>query len=471
MRSRADLARLAAGPATVTTVAVALWLAYGPSFANYDSFYGLVWGAEIADAEKPDFEVSLAPTPKPLGNLAGLVLSVLGDDAERALVLLAFVALGLLGWVVYRLGAEWFGPAAGALAAVIVLTREPILSFGVRAYVDIPYLVLVLAALLAETRRRRAGTPVLLLLGLAGLVRPEAWLFSAAYLGYLARGRPRAEVARHAAIVLAAPAIWALMDLYATGNPLHSLTGTRETAVLLGRRTGLDDVPLTAPRRVGEILREPVLFGGVGGLALTWLYLRRRARLPLVAGGMAAAAFCTLAAAGLPILGRYLLLGSTILAIFCGAGVFGWLELGHRSPARTSWQVFGAIAVVLLIAFTPAQVRRLDRLEAAIGEQAEIRDDLHELADDGALGSDGDPVAVPNHRAVPLLALWLDREPDEIVSAQLERPSRGYFVTPATQRIAEAFVLDPRDPRRLDARVPLGFRLVRQNRSWVVWAH
>ena len=71
------------------------------------------------------------------------------------------------------------------LAAVIVLTRVPILDFGARAYVDIPYAVLVLGALLAETRRPRCGAPVLGLLALAGLIRPEAWLFSAAYVVWL----------------------------------------------------------------------------------------------------------------------------------------------------------------------------------------------------------------------------------------------------------------------------------------------
>ena len=72
-----------------------------------------------------------------------------------------------------------------------MLTRRPVLDFGARAYVDIPYLVLVLAALLVETRRPRAGAPVLALLALAGLIRPEAWLFSAAYVGWLILGGER----------------------------------------------------------------------------------------------------------------------------------------------------------------------------------------------------------------------------------------------------------------------------------------
>ena len=60
----------------------------------------------------------------------------------------------------------------------------PILSYGVRAYVDMPYLLLVLSALLVESRRRRAGAPVLALLALAGLLRPEAWVFSGLYWLY-----------------------------------------------------------------------------------------------------------------------------------------------------------------------------------------------------------------------------------------------------------------------------------------------
>jgi len=110
-------------------------------------------------------------------------------------VALGFLALSACGWVVYRLGVAWFGRAAGALAALILVTRVPLLSYGVRAYVDIPYLLLVLCALLVETRRRRAGAPVLVLLALAGLLRPEAWVFSGLYWIYFVRLTPRTACA------------------------------------------------------------------------------------------------------------------------------------------------------------------------------------------------------------------------------------------------------------------------------------
>ena len=69
------------------------------------------------------------------------------------------------------------GEAQPSLAALIFLTRVPVLSYGVRAYVDLPYLLLVLSALLVESRHRNregepGGAPVLILLPLAA-----AWAF------------------------------------------------------------------------------------------------------------------------------------------------------------------------------------------------------------------------------------------------------------------------------------------------------
>jgi hypothetical protein len=79
-------------------------------------------------------------------------------------------------------------------------------------------------------------------------------------------------------------------------------------------------------------------------------------------------------------------------------------------------------------------------------------------------------VYVPNHRAVPIMAWYLDRAPADFRSAQLEPPRRGLYVAPQTDLVEEKFILDPRDPKRFEVpRQPAGFRPVADNASWVLF--
>ena len=465
------------GEICLTTIGV--WALAGHGLVNYDTLYTLVWGREIAAGRTPDLDVAVAPTPHPLADVGAVLLAPLsnagsglqGQAAMAVVLVLSFVALALLARVVFALGRDWFGTWAGVAAALIVVTRVPVLDFGARAYVDIPYVALVLGALLVETRRPRAGVPVLALLAVAGLLRPEAWLFSLAYLAWLWRA-PRARDPRLIAIAVAAPVLWALSDLAVTGDPLHSLLGTRGNAQTLQRVTGLGEVPLTAPRRLGEILREPVLFGAAGGGILALLWLRRRALLGAAAGVVAIVAFCVLAAAGLPILGRYLLLPAAILAIFCGAGAFGWANLPRGDRRRRPWAWFGLATLVLLVVFTPAQVDRVRALRHALARQDTIQTDLAALvrAPPAAIRPSCAPVTVPNHRPVPLLALQLDVAPRTVVSAQEQRPRHGTWVAPANGGVARDYSLAPRDLDKRIAPPPRGFAPAGADASWRVFA-
>ena len=178
-------------------------------------------------------------------------------------------------WVVYRLGERWFGRAAGALAALLLITRVPILSYGVRAYVDIPYLLLVLARAARSRRRRRArrragaraararrpAAPG----GVGSSPASTGCTCCASHRAGCARARAarrRPTLAALALLAARAPLIWVLSDLAITGDPLWSLTNTRHTAQTLDRVTGIANVPEYIPRRIGEILRPPVLVGG-----------------------------------------------------------------------------------------------------------------------------------------------------------------------------------------------------------------
>jgi len=489
--------------AWVAAVTAALLLVFPVGFPNYDTIYALVWGRELAHGVSPDYGSALPPTPHPLTDLIGLVTTPLGDGAITVTMVIAYASLGLIGYFVYRLGSLWFDRWIGAVAAAIVLTRAPYLSNGLRAYIDLPYIALCLAALTVEAKRPRAGWPVLALLVPAGLLRPEAWFFSFAYLAYLAwnpsRGtdetekvsleradtqsaglsRPAFVQARDAfsvprlpliALAAAAPALWLLFDGITTGNFLYSLTGTQETVETLKRHTGPIDVVLFGPRALGEVLQWPAMVGALGGVVLGFAFLRRRSALGIAAAVLALGAFALLGAAGLAIIARYTMLAAAILAIFVALALLGWrlLEPGH--PWRRRWQLFAGLVALMFLAWLPNQWDLDSRVDTDLTNQARIEADLTDLVDARAFEPLCGRIAVPNHRAIPRLAFGLDVKPSEIVSASEEGvPRRGYFVAAASPFVTHNFILDPNDPTDFDLPVPHGFREVAANDSWRVY--
>jgi hypothetical protein len=517
--------------AWVAAVVAALLLTFPLGFPNYDTIYALVWGRELAHGVSPDYGAALPPTPHPLADLLGLVTTPLGGGAIDATMVIAYLSLGLVAYLVYRLGALWFDRPIGAVAAIFVLTRAPYLSNGLRAYVDLPYIALVLGALLIETKRPKAGWPVLALLIPAGLLRPEAWLFSLAYLAYLlfdfrklfakdwdgegprrtpdegvgtplepadtqkrglirprfvgARGVPTPSLAALASLALAAPILWALFDWITAGSPMYSFTGTQETVETLARKTGPVDLVLYGPRALGEVMQWPGMVGALGGVVLAAAILvshRRSSLFPhydweKIAIGLAAVvlsigAFAVLACAGLAIIARYTMLAGAILAIFVAFALLGWRMLERGHPWRAAWQGFAAIVALMFVVWAPNQYDLLSQVDTDLTNQGQIESDLSELAESGAFEPLCLPISVPNHRAAPRLAFDLEVRPSRIVSSSEQRqPRRGYFLDPASRFVIHNFILDPNDPSRFTTRVPPGFRRIARNKSWVLYRH
>jgi hypothetical protein len=510
--------------AWVAGVSALLLLIFPLGFPNYDTIYALLWGREMAEGMRPDMAAALPPTPHPLAELFGLLTTPLGDGSVDLTMVIAYVSLGLVGYLVYRLGSLWFDRPIGAVAALIVLTRAPYLSNGLRAYVDLPYIALVLGALVIETRRPRAGWPVLTLLALAGLLRPEAWLFSLAYLAYLlldiggrdpteragapdvarvGRGAPGPDAERRLsveradtqsaglirpalvrardnllsprgmgllALALAAPIGWAVFDWITAGSPTYSFTGTRDTVETLERQTGPVDLVLYGPRRLGEVLQWPGMVGAAGGIALGFALLRRRSEVGIAAVVLALGAFAVLAVSGLAILPRYTMLAAAVLAVFTALGLLGWrlLEPGHRW--RRPWQVFAGVIVLMFVVWGPNQYDLLHQVHTDLENQGEIESDLNDLARSDAFEPLCLPISVPNHRAVPRLAFELKIRPSRIVSSSEQRqPRRGYFLEPASPFVIHNFILDPNDTTRFVTTRPPGFREVGRNDSWVLY--
>ena len=350
-----------------------------------------------------------------------------------------------------------------------MLSRYEVLSYGVRAYADLPYVALVLAALAIESRRRQAGWPVLALLALAGLLRPEAWLFAGVYWlsiqhAYSMRGRVAL-----AALVALAPALWVLSDGLVTGHPLWSLTNTRSTAKELHRATGIANVPYYGARRLGEVLGPDGLVGAaLGGVLALWL-TRSRALLGAAAGIVALVAFAIIAAAGLPIQDRYVFLMSAILLVFAGAGLFGWRSLAAEDPRRRLWQAASAVIAVAVLASIAWDVPRFQKTftsskpaDQSLDAQQRIANDLVAIVPHAHCL----PVSVPFATPVPLLALYLHTSPANVEVAQI---GRGTIIVPASAAVRTDVPARPHD-RQITQRIGPGFRQVAANRSWRVYS-
>jgi hypothetical protein len=77
---------------------------------------------------------------------------------------------------------------------------------------------------------------------------------------------------------------------------------------------------------------------------------------------------------------------------------------------------------------------------------------------------------VPTRRPIPLLALWLERDPAAFVDAQAGLPARGTYIVPHTPAVARAYILDKRDRDRRVPRPPPAFEPQRANAAWELWA-
>src|SRR4051812_5706005 len=227
---RAALRRALPGVGVAVAVAALVRLVYAPWYGNYDVRYALLWARDVLHGNTPDYDAAFAPTPHPLSIAWSVVGLPFGDHGGSVMVLLALVGLGALVWIMFRLGEELFSPWVGAVAAVVVLTRPAIIRDALLGYQDVPFAALVIGAVLLEARRPRRGTAVLVVLGLAGLLRPEAWVLSGLYVLYLWRDATPRERWKFVALAASAPLIWALSDVLVTGDPLHSLHGTADLA-------------------------------------------------------------------------------------------------------------------------------------------------------------------------------------------------------------------------------------------------
>ena len=361
------------------------------TYPDGDTRFALAWGAELLHGGAPQFG-GLVPVKHPLTLLLGAATSLLPPSATiDATAIGALLCFGVLAYASFSLGRSIAGPAAGALAALVVLTRPELVYAAIVARKDLLFaaLVILAAALVARDPRRHWRWAMGLLVA-GGLIRPEAWAITAVYAawllwrGQLSVGERRGVVA----FALAAPLLWAATDLLLTGDPLDTPGSGSEAAAI--EAAGFDESssgPQTrGVRRLGGFLEIgiPGIIGWPATVAalLVAVYELRRwragalgssaAALGAIAGILAAmlASAVLLNLLVLPLLERFLIVAAVVIAV-----------LAASAAGRTSKSpLLAAALAVLVVGLVVAAPSDFDETRALAERTEANRDDADQLA-------------------------------------------------------------------------------------------
>jgi hypothetical protein len=393
-----------------------------PTYPNYDTYFHLVWGRELLHGIKPDFEAYAAPTEHPLFLALCAVVGLVGTDADRVLVIICVLSMVALVWGTFRVGEACFGPWPGLLGAAFVGSSFAFLLYAARAYVDMPFLALVVWAAAMEARSPRRGMPVMAVLAVAGLLRPEAWVLAGAY--WLWCGWRRFDLL---ALAAAAPVAWCFVDLLVTGDPLFSLHSTSDLADELNRNRGLSSVPGSFVSFLTDTARAPVAAAGVIGAVLLWrLRAGRALHVPIALFGAGAVTFLGTGLAGLSVLPRYLTVPVVALCLVAAYGVLGFTTL-EPGPLRRAWSRAAIGAAVVGLAFVAIRSPAVGTLRGELRFIKGSHDDLVAILHAPAVQRDMrcGPITFPTYRLVPDTRWLLDLPARRVGARSAKRRNRG----------------------------------------------
>ncbi len=345
----------------------------------YDISFTLDWGRELIHGELPDVQVMGASTPHPLSILSGAFAALFGGGALDAMRAVVFIAGGAVGVSLLAMGRACRQVGIGVVAVLALMLSAPFVdaTLGQATASDLPSLAAVLGALALELARPRRGVGPLALLAVAGLWRPEAWLLSGVYWLYVAPARDWRGRAQLAALAVSAPVLWCATDLVLTGNPLYSLTYTRESTMAAKRPTGFTHVPSALGDTLTGYFSTPILIGAAAGVALD-LRLRRLPRLLSMALVLTVLAFAAIGAASMPLDDRYALPTTVLLALYFGFFVIGWRRQ-EQGALRRVWMLLAGVVAVLALVLAPSNMRELARAHGSLSAQARTEGQLDSL--------------------------------------------------------------------------------------------
>jgi hypothetical protein len=372
-----------------------------PTYPVYDSYYSLLWGRDLWHGDGLVFDGFRYPTQHPLTIAAGFVLQFFGEYADRLWVLAILASFLVLVAGIYRLGTIAATPLVGAVAALLLLTRFDYPFLAARGYLDIPYMALVVWAAILEAQRPRRGVSVLVLLSLAGMLRPEAWFLAAMYWVWVAWKATWRERFLFAALAASGPLVWAAVDFAVTGNPLFSQQYTAGSAEDLGRQRSLSELPSAIPTFFENLVKLPVFAAAGVGLVLGVVISPRRMVMPIVVLASGLVTFIAIGVAGASVIERYLAVPALALMVLAAVAIGGWTML-VPGWVRTGWMVGAIVIVILGVGFTATRLN-LARFDNELRFRGQAHEDLTAVLSDPKVkaGLRCGPLTGPNHKIVP----------------------------------------------------------------------
>ncbi|HEY7953539.1 MAG TPA: hypothetical protein VID70_11200 [Solirubrobacteraceae bacterium] len=468
-----------------------------PTYPTYDSYYALIWGRDVLHLHLPVFQVYRAPTEHPLAIAFGVLASVFGQAGDRVMIFGAIASFVALAAGLYRLGRLTFGPLVGMIAAAILCTRFDYEYYAAQGYLDFSYMALVVWAGALEAARPRRGALVFVMLAAAGLLRPDAWLLSGVYFLWCAwptarswqRGKPLPTtgwrtLAGYAALTVAAPLLWALVDLAVTGDPAYSLHSTAGLAEALGRTQGLGNIPGSAWEFMVRLDKLPLVLGGIAGVIVGVLLLPTRIRVPLALLFSGLLTFALLGAAGTSVIDRYLLMPAVLVMLFGALAIGGWSLLEPGSALRRVWMVAAALLVAVGVAQAVATVS-LKSIRTELSFRKDSHRALAQVLHNPRVRADLErcgPLSLPNHKLMPDARWILNVGPENIVGRSQarveaaagdeelrERISRGVAIYPTGEAVFRQAIVDANDDP-LDQVPPRGWAPILTSQYYAVYA-
>lgn len=322
---------------------------------GYDAWSWMVWAREFLHGS---LSTDGGPSLKPLPVLLVAPLTPLGDAAPLAWLALQRVSALLALLLAWRIGARLAGPVAGWTAA-LVLAVSP--DLGVTALYGSSEPLLALLVLGAVERHLNdRDRHAFVLLGLAGLIRPELWLIVALLAiawWWFAR---RLDLMVMASVLLP-PAIWLGMTWLGSGSPFTQFRGVPG---------GYYDGGLAALGGATTAIALPAL--AIAAIAAVNAARRRQREVMLVAavgvGWVLIVAAMT--QVGYPGTRRYFAAPAGLFALLAGVGFAGLVGAMSRPRARAAAAI--ALAVLVGISAFPVVLKTGRTVSVARAQDADL---------------------------------------------------------------------------------------------------